>query len=89
MVKYVYKPKGVCSKSMTFMMDGNIVREVTIVGGCPGNLLGISRIMKDKSIQEIVDAFQGVRCGGKQTSCPDQIAQALLAYANENNLEVK
>ena len=89
MVKYEYKPKGVCSKAMTFMMDGDIVREVQIVGGCPGNLLGISRILRDKSIYEVIEAFKGVRCGGKQTSCPDQIAQALLIYAKENNYDVK
>lgn len=80
METFVYKPKGVCSREMRFM-DKDVVRSVTIVGGCPGNLLGISRIIKDKTIDEVVDAFKGVRCGVKSTSCPDQIASALLEYA--------
>lgn len=89
MNKFTYKPKGVCSQSMTFEMEENVVKKVVIVGGCPGNLLGISRILENKTINEIVASFQGVRCGAKKTSCPDQIAQALLSYANENGIEVK
>lgn len=80
METFVYKPKGVCSREMRFTMDGDIIRDVTIVGGCAGNLLGISRILKDKKISEVLEAFQGVRCGIKQTSCPDQIATALSEY---------
>lgn len=83
METFVYRPKGVCSQEMRFEMDGDIIRNVTIVGGCAGNLLGISKIIKDKNISEVKDAFQGVRCGGKPTSCPDQIAAALDAYAKE------
>ena len=88
-MKVEFKPKGVCSKSMTFIMEGDIVRDVTIVGGCPGNLLGISRIIKNKPIKEVVEAFKGVRCGGKNTSCPDQIATALVEYAQENNIVIE
>ena len=69
---------------MRFEMDGDIIRNVTIVGGCAGNLLGISRMLKDKHIHEVMEAFQGVRCGGKATSCPDQIAQALESYGSEH-----
>ena len=50
METFVYRPKGVCSQQMTFTMDGDIIRDVKIVGGCAGNLLGISRILKDKKI---------------------------------------
>lgn len=81
METFVYKPKGVCSQEMKFVMEGDIIRDVTIVGGCAGNLLGISRIIKDKKISEVLDAFQGVKCGIKQTSCPDQISKALEEYA--------
>lgn len=80
---FIYKPKGVCSQEMRFEMENDIVRNVTIVGGCAGNLLGISRMIKDKSISEIKTVFEGVRCGAKQTSCPDQISKALEAYAKE------
>ena len=65
METYVYRPKGVCSREMRFEMDGDVIRKVTIVGGCPGNLLGISRMLENKHIDEVVDAFAGVRCGGK------------------------
>lgn len=81
METFVYKPKGVCSQEMRFVMDGDIIRDVTIVGGCAGNLLGISRIIKDKKISEVLEAFNGVRCGLKPTSCPDQISKALEEYA--------
>lgn len=84
METFVYKPKGVCSQEMRFEMDGDIIRNVTIVGGCAGNLLGISRIIKDKKISEVKEAFEGVRCGLKPTSCPDQIAHALEAYEHEH-----
>ena len=80
METYVYRPKGVCSREMRFEMDGDVIRKVTIVGGCPGNLLGISRMLENKHIDEVVDAFAGGRCGGKATSCPDQIACALKQY---------
>ena len=80
---FIYRPKGVCSQEMRFEIDGDVIRNVTIVGGCAGNLLGISRIMKDKKISEIMDVFAGVRCGVKQTSCPDQISKALQAYTKE------
>ena len=78
METFVYRPKGVCSREMRFE-----IRNVTIVGGCAGNLLGISRIIKDKKISEVLDAFRGVRCGAKPTSCPDQIAEALSEYARK------
>lgn len=83
MTTFLYKPKGVCSQEMRFEMDGNIIRDVTIIGGCAGNLSGISRIIKDKTIDEVREAFRGVECGLKKTSCPDQISMALDAYEKE------
>lgn len=84
MKTFTYKPKGVCSSYMEFTMDGEIIRNVEIVGGCSGNLQGICRILKDKTIDEVLEAFEGVRCGMKATSCPDQIAQALREYRKTN-----
>ena len=83
METFIYKPQGVCSREMRFEMDGDIIRHVTIVGGCPGNLLGISRILENKTIDEVIDAFCGVRCGGKATSCPDRISKALQQYKKQ------
>ena len=82
---YVYKTKGVCSREMTVDVDENgIIQSCVIKGGCPGNLLGISRIIKGKTVKEVVEAFQGVHCGAKPTSCPDQSATALTKHFQSN-----
>lgn len=88
METFVYRPKGVCSQEMRFEMENDVIKSVTIVGGCAGNLLGISRIIKDKKISEVISAFEGVRCGIKPTSCPDQISQVLKAYAAQHDIQV-
>lgn len=80
METFVYQPQGVCSSKMEFEMDGDVIRNVTVIGGCNGNLQGICRILRNKHIDEVLEAFEGVRCGFKPTSCPDQIAQALKQY---------
>ena len=82
MTTFVYRPKGVCSREMRFDLDQDVIRKVDIVGGCPGNLMGISRILQGKHIDEVIRSFEGVRCGMKPTSWPDQIAQALKEYRN-------
>ena len=79
-MKYVYVPKGVCSKLYEFEMDGTKIESVKITGGCSGNLRGISRIIAGKEIDEVISAFEGVCCGPRSTSCPDQIAQVLIEY---------
>lgn len=79
-----YRPTGTCSQLMTFNIADNRIKDVTIVGGCAGNLMGISRIIKNKTIDEVIDAFQDVPCGNKGTSCPDQIATALKLYKKQN-----
>ncbi len=79
-----FKPKGVCSSNFRFEIEGDRIRSVVITGGCPGNLLGISRMLKDKTFDEVIEAFDGVRCGAKPTSCPDQIATALKSYRQEH-----
>ena len=80
--KVTYIPKGVCSKKMDFEFEGDVITNCVITGGCPGNLLGISRIIKGKTAKEVIEAFKGVRCGAKPTSCPDQIATALAEHFN-------
>lgn len=78
--KFTYIPKGVCSRQMDFELDGEIIKSVRIVGGCAGNLLGISRILVGMNVNQVIEAFSGVHCGAKPTSCPDQIAQALTKH---------
>ncbi len=79
-MKYTYNPQGVCSIQMVFEIDGDIVKSIQIIGGCPGNTLGISNLVKGKKIDEIISLLKGIPCGAKGTSCPDQIALALQEY---------
>ena len=80
MEKFIFKPTGVCSREMAFEFDGDIINSVNITGGCAGNLLGISKILVGKNYQEIIDVFENVKCGNKNTSCPDQITVALKQH---------
>ena len=75
---YVYKTKGVCSREMTVDVDENgIIQSCVIKGGCPGNLLGISRIVIGMKAEDVIERFRGTRFGFKSTSCPDQLSYAL------------
>ena len=77
---FEYTPQGVCSRHFKFEIDNDIIRDVTITGGCPGNLQGISRLLAGMNIHDVIARFDGILCRGKPTSCPDQIAQALKSY---------
>ena len=74
---YTYTPKGVCSRRFDIQVEDGIVKELRIMGGCNGNLQGISALVKGMDIDETIGRLKGIRCGMKSTSCPDQIAQAL------------
>ena len=73
-----YKPKGVCSRRITFDLDNGVVRNVIFEGGCSGNTQGISRLVEGMPAQEAIKRLAGIRCGFKSTSCPDQLAFALV-----------
>lgn len=75
--KFTYTPKGTCSRFFEFEVEDNIIKSVAITGGCEGNLKGICNIMKGKTVDEVISAFDGITCGPRQTSCPDQIAKCL------------
>ncbi len=78
-MKYEYKTKGVCSSHIYFEVeDDDIVRGVQFVGGCHGNLQGIAKLVEGMKISEVIARLQNIRCGGKPTSCPDQLANALI-----------
>lgn len=72
-----YKPKGVCSSKMVVEVEDGIVSSLNTTGGCSGNLQGLSRLVVGMRVEEVVAKLEGVRCDGKRTSCPDQLAQAL------------
>lgn len=76
-MEYIYKPKGVCSRQMKIKVENNIIEEVTIQGGCAGNSLGISNLIKGMQVDEAIKRLKGILCGNKGTSCPDQLAIAL------------
>ncbi|MDO4178187.1 MAG: TIGR03905 family TSCPD domain-containing protein [Phascolarctobacterium sp.] len=74
-----YAPQGVCSRKITFdIVDGKL-HNVQFLGGCPGNLLAIGKLVEGKDAKEIADTLLGNDCGGRGTSCADQLAQAILA----------
>lgn len=73
----IYKPKGVCSREIRFEVENGIVKEVKFIGGCAGNTIGISRLIEGMRVDEAIRKLEGITCGAKRTSCPDQLAQAL------------
>ena len=79
-MEFRYTPRGVCSMEMIFDIDGNIIRELKIIGGCPGNTVGVSRLVQGKTIDEVIKMLKGIPCGMRGTSCPDQVARALEEY---------
>ena len=76
-MEYRYKPQGVCSTEMIIDVDGNIIESIKVINGCDGNLKGIARLLVGMDINEVIEKLKGIKCGYKNTSCPDQIAIAL------------
>ncbi len=72
-----YQPKGVCSRLMRIEVDDGVVKSLQVMGGCNGNLQGISKLVEGMKVEEVIARLEGIRCGFKPTSCPDQLAQAL------------
>lgn len=79
-MEYKFKPNGVCSSELIFQIENDKVINLKIIGGCPGNTVGVSKLIQNKTIDEIISILKDIKCGNKQTSCPDQIAQALIEY---------
>ena len=74
---YEYLTKGTCSRKIKVDLDGDIIQSVEFTGGCNGNTKGLSAIVKGMKAQDVIERFQGITCGFRQTSCPDQLAKAL------------
>ena len=79
---YEYKTSGTCSRSISFDVESGKVSNVQFVGGCNGNLKGIGALVEGMNIDDVIARVEGVTCGMKSTSCPDQLAQALKAAKN-------
>ena len=72
-----YIPKGVCARKFTIQVEDGVIQSVKAEGGCNGNLQGVAALLQGMTPEEAVRRMEGIRCGMKKTSCPDQIAQAL------------
>ena len=78
MKRFSYRPQGVCSVNIDIeIVDNDTIESVTYTGGCPGNLAGISMLVRGMRVAEVIERLEGITCGGKPTSCPDQLARAL------------
>ena len=80
-----YKTQGVCAKEIDIETENGKIENVEFLGGCNGNLKAISRLVKGKDIQEIIDTLEGNTCGNRKTSCTDQLAQALKEIQQKEN----
>lgn len=76
-MKYTYNTQGTCSRSVTFEVNDGIVTNVKFVGGCNGNLKGIAALCEGQKAEDVIKKLEGITCGFKKTSCPDQLAEAL------------
>lgn len=76
---FTYRPQGVCSQLMEIEIEDNVIRRLEVLGGCNGNLQGISRLVAGMDVDEVIRRLDGIPCGFKPTSCPDQLAKALKA----------
>ena len=77
-MRFEYKTRGTCSSKILFDVDDGIVHNLEYIGGCNGNLQVMSRLVEGMNIDDVIARVQGIHCGMKPTSCPDQLAQALL-----------
>lgn len=76
-MKITYIPKGVCSRQINIEVEDGVVQDVQYIGGCNGNLKGIGSLVKGMKVEDVIERLENIHCGMKNTSCPDQLAQAL------------
>ena len=84
---FEYKTKGTCSKAIRLDIDGDTIKDVTFVGGCPGNTVGVALLAKGRKVDDVISIFQGVDCAGRGTSCPEQLSKALIAYKQSTSAQ--
>ena len=78
-----FKPVGVCSQLVRVDVEDNVIKSAEFVGGCSGNTQGLSRLVKGMNVDEAISRLEGIKCGFRSTSCPDQLAQALKAVSGK------
>lgn len=74
---HTYKTHGVCSQAIQFELDGGIIKKVDFIGGCSGNTQGVARLVEGMKAEDAIARLEGIKCGPRPTSCPDQLAKAL------------
>lgn len=84
-MNYTYKTSGVCSRSINFDIEDGVLKNVSYDGGCNGNLKGIGKLVEGMKVDEVINRLEGIKCGFKTTSCPDQLAKALKEIKNSDN----
>ena len=80
-----FTPTGVCSRKFYIDIEDDIVKNYRSIGGCPGNSLGIGMLVKDQKIDDVIERLKDIKCGAKSTSCPAQLAKALIQYKEKSN----
>lgn len=75
-----YKPLNVCAKEFIFRIEDNKIEHIDIIGGCPGNLIGLTQLITGMNVEDVITKLDGIKCGQKDTSCPDQLAQVFKEY---------
>ena len=83
-----YETHGTCCKLMNVVVDGDKIYDVEFIGGCPGNLAGIRQLIKGMDIDRVIEKLQGIKCGAKSTSCPDQLAKCLTELKNREEAKL-
>ena len=78
-MQFNYKTSGTCSREIVFEIEEGKIRNLYFIGGCNGNLQGIGKLVEGMPVDEVIERVEGISCGGRPTSCPDQLAQALKA----------
>lgn len=74
---YTYKTSGTCSREINFSVEDGIITKVQFVGGCNGNTQGVARLCLGRKVEDVISTLEGIKCGPRPTSCPDQLAKAL------------
>lgn len=79
-----YTPHGVCTRQIDIDIENGIIQKVDFLGGCSGNTQGVAALLQGMSVEEAMSRLEGIHCGPRPTSCPDQLAQALRKYLSQN-----
>lgn len=83
---FEYRPSGVCAVKMVIKVEGDIIKNVEIIGGCPGNGVGVAKLCVGRTMDEVIDTLSGIDCRGRGTSCPDQLAKAVIKLKEQQSV---